>query len=104
VSSARHTTNYLLAECLSPTLDKVYFCFFLFFTKPYLICFLRYIDLKVFGKEDVADVQFTETSLLRVTLGKGFVECFVGFAECLKHLAKQLCPVVFFIHTTCHSA
>jgi hypothetical protein len=38
---------------------------------------------KVLGKEAVADVQFTETSLPSVTLGKDFVECFSGFAECL---------------------
>jgi hypothetical protein len=30
----------------------------------------------VLGKEVVADVQFTETSLLSVTLGKVFAECF----------------------------
>jgi hypothetical protein len=29
-----------------------------------------------------------------VTLGKKFAECFLGFAECLKHTTKQLYPVV----------
>jgi hypothetical protein len=29
-----------------------------------------------------------------VTLGKVFAECFLGFAECLRHSAKELCPVV----------
>jgi hypothetical protein len=43
---------------------------------------------KVPGKEVVNDVRFVETSLLRVTLIKDFVECFPGFAESLKHLTK----------------
>jgi hypothetical protein len=42
---------------------------------------------KVLGKEAVADVQFTESYLPRVTLGK-------EFTECLKHSTKQLCSVV----------
>jgi hypothetical protein len=50
---------------------------------------------KVLGKEAVADVQFAERSLPSVTLGKVFAECFLGFAECLRHSAKELCPVVF---------
>jgi hypothetical protein len=29
-----------------------------------------------------------------VTLGKAFAECKIAFAECLKHSAKELCPVV----------
>jgi hypothetical protein len=49
---------------------------------------------QVLGKETVADVQFAERSLLSVTLDKVFAECFLGFAECLRHLAKELCPVV----------
>jgi hypothetical protein len=49
---------------------------------------------KVLGKEAVADVQFAERSLPSVTLGKVFAECFLGFAECLRHSAKKLCPVV----------
>jgi hypothetical protein len=49
---------------------------------------------KVLGKEAVADVQFAERSLSSVTLGKGFVECKIAFAECLRHSAKELCPVV----------
>jgi hypothetical protein len=52
---------------------------------------------KVLGKEVVANVKFTETSLPRVTLSKEFVECFLGFAKCLKHSTKQLCPVVIAI-------
>jgi hypothetical protein len=49
---------------------------------------------KVLGKEVVANVQFTKTSLPRVTLDKEFVECILGFAKCLKHSTKQLCLVV----------
>jgi hypothetical protein len=36
---------------------------------------------KVLHKEVLADVQFIETSLPKVTLGKEFVECFLGFTE-----------------------
>jgi len=32
--------------------------------------------------------------LLSVTLGKGFAECISAFAECLRHSAKKLNPVV----------
>jgi hypothetical protein len=32
--------------------------------------------------------------LSSVTLGKAFAECFTGFAECFRHSAKQLIPVV----------
>jgi hypothetical protein len=49
---------------------------------------------KVLGKKAVANVQFTKTSLPRVTLNKEFVECFLGFAKCLKHSTKQSCLVV----------
>jgi hypothetical protein len=54
----------------------------------------RVPDKKVLGKEVVADVQFAERSLPSVTLGKVFAECFICFAECLRHSAKELCPVV----------
>jgi hypothetical protein len=43
---------------------------------------------KILDKEVVADVQFIETSLPKVTLDRDFVESVLGFAECLKHLAK----------------
>jgi hypothetical protein len=49
---------------------------------------------KVLGKEAVADVQFAERSLPSVTLGKAFAECKIVFAECLRHSAKKLSPVV----------
>jgi hypothetical protein len=47
-----------------------------------------------FEKEVVVDEQFTESSVSSVPLDKEFVECFRGFAECLRHLAKQFVPVV----------
>jgi hypothetical protein len=31
-----------------------------------------------------------------VTLGKAFAECKIAFAECLRHTAKELCPVVTY--------
>jgi hypothetical protein len=49
---------------------------------------------KVLGKEAVADVQFAERSLPSVTLGKGFAECTIAFAVCLRHTEKTLIPVV----------
>jgi hypothetical protein len=49
---------------------------------------------KVLGKEAVVDVQFAERSLPSVTLVKAFAECKISFAECLRHSAKELCPVV----------
>jgi hypothetical protein len=48
---------------------------------------IKPISLSI-GKEVVADVQFIETSLPSVTLGKDFTECFSGFAECFRHSAK----------------
>jgi hypothetical protein len=41
-----------------------------------------------------SDALFAELSLLSVTLGKAFAECFQGFAECFRHSAKRLIPVV----------
>jgi hypothetical protein len=37
---------------------------------------------------------FAEYSLSSVTLGKGFAECKMAFAECLRHSAKNVIPVV----------
>jgi hypothetical protein len=34
-----------------------------------------------------------------VTLGKGFAECNSGFAECPRHSAKPLIPVVSIINS-----
>jgi hypothetical protein len=45
---------------------------------------------KVFSKEVVTDVWFVGLYLPRVTLGKAFVDCFLGFAKRFKHSAKQL--------------
>jgi hypothetical protein len=52
--------------------------------------FLHYVDLHV----SFADALFTEPSLPSVTLGKAFAECFERFAECFRHSAKRLIPVV----------
>ena len=46
------------------------------------------------GKEVFADKLFTERPLSSVTLGKGFAEYISTFAECLRHSAKKLSPVV----------
>jgi hypothetical protein len=53
------------------------------------------VSKKVLGKEPFADKMFVEYSLSSVTLGKGFVECKMVFAECLGHSTKSLCPVVY---------
>jgi hypothetical protein len=45
-------------------------------------------------KESFADEIFVECSLPSVTLGKGFAECKIAFAECLKHSVKNTIPVV----------
>jgi hypothetical protein len=49
---------------------------------------------KTLGKEPFADEIFAECSLPSVTLGKGFAECKIAFAECLRHSAKNAIPVV----------
>jgi hypothetical protein len=49
---------------------------------------------KAFGKEPFADEIFVECSLSIVTLGKGFAECKIAFAECLRYSAKNAIPVV----------
>jgi hypothetical protein len=49
---------------------------------------------KALGKEPFANEIFVECSLSSVTLGKGFVECKIAFAECLRHSAKNAIPVV----------
>jgi hypothetical protein len=47
---------------------------------------------KALGKEGFADALFAEPSLLSVTLGKGFAECF-------RHSTKLLIPVVNGLYT-----
>jgi hypothetical protein len=49
---------------------------------------------KVLGKEPFADEIFAKCSLPSVTLGKGFAECKIAFAECLRHSAKNAILVV----------
>jgi hypothetical protein len=51
---------------------------------------------KVLSKEAVVDVLFAEPSLPSVTLSKVFDECFLSFAECLKHSTKPSILVVIF--------
>jgi hypothetical protein len=46
------------------------------------------------GKETFVDRFFAECSLPSAALGKGFAECKWGFAECPRHSAKSLFPVV----------
>jgi hypothetical protein len=40
---------------------------------------------KLLDKEPFADKKFAECSLPSVTLGKGFAECKIVFAECFRH-------------------
>jgi hypothetical protein len=68
---------FFFAECFL-TLDKVF----------------AECPKKVLGKEPFADEIFAECSLPSVTLGKGFTECKIAFAECLRHSAKNVIPVV----------
>ena len=49
---------------------------------------------KTLGKEGFADQFFAVCSLPSAALGKGFTECNLAFAECLRHSAKNLNPVV----------
>jgi hypothetical protein len=87
-------TGPVFGECLgnihsakhpSPSLGAVTMTF---------LCRVSSARQKVLGKKAVADVQFAERSLPSVTLGKAFAECKIAFAECLRHSAKELCPVV----------
>jgi hypothetical protein len=56
---------------------------------------------KALGKELFADKIFAGCSLPSATLGKGFAECFPGFAECLGHSVKGAYPVVHDDGHTC---
>jgi len=49
---------------------------------------------KTLGKELFAVRSYTVSCLSRAAHCKHFAMCFLGFAECLRHLAKQLNPVV----------
>lgn len=62
--------------------------------EPVTVTFICRAPDGILNKEVVIDVLFTETSWLRVTLGKIFVKNFIAFDECMKHSIKQLCPVV----------
>jgi hypothetical protein len=54
---------------------------------------------KTLGKAGFADTFFGEWFSPSVTLGDRFTECFLGFAECLRHSAFTLFPVVDRIHS-----
>jgi hypothetical protein len=56
---------------------------------------------KALGKDVFADEIAAECALPSVTLGKGFAECNSGFAECPRHSAKPLIPVVEFADIFC---
>jgi hypothetical protein len=77
-------------------LPNVFLCRVFFDTRQSLC---RVSEKKVLGKEPFADEIFVECFLPSVTLGKGFAgkgfaECKIVFAECLRHSAKNAIPVV----------
>jgi hypothetical protein len=74
-------------------LPSDFLCRVLFDTRQSLC--LAECPKKVLGKEPFADKIFAECSLPSVTLGKGFAECKISFAECLRHSAKNAIPVVY---------
>jgi len=49
------------------------------------------------GKDPFAVGGFAEWRLPSVTLGKEFAECKLAFAECIRHSAKPVNPVVEFL-------
>ena len=53
---------------------------------------------KTLGKDAFADALFAEYYLPSAALGKAFVECKLGFAECPWHSANSLSPVVIIIY------
>jgi len=63
--------------------------FFIFFKNS-----LPSVGQKTLGKDSFAESLFAECRLPSVTLGKAFVECFLGFTVCTGHTAKLLIPVV----------
>jgi hypothetical protein len=46
------------------------------------------------GKGGFVDQGFAESALPNAALGKAFAECKRNFPECLRHLAKNMSPVV----------
>ena len=79
------------AECLTLTLGKAAVMVALAVTATFLC---RVPDKVHSAKRYFADKLFTERPFPSVTLGKGFAECISAFAECLRHSAKKLNPVV----------
>ena len=79
--------------------------FFLFFEKKVCRVFFGHSATsllsarqKTLGKLAFAVKGIAECRLPSVTLGKPFAKCFWGFAECPRHLAKLLDPVVNDMH------
>ena len=56
---------------------------------------------KTLGKDDFTVTFFAVCGLPSVALGKPFAEWKRGFAECLGHSAKRLCPVVSSASKSC---
>jgi hypothetical protein len=72
-----------------------YFIFWIFFDLHFAECFSLPSVFLALGKDVFADEIAAECPLPSVTLGKGFAECNSGFAECPRHSAKPLIPVVY---------
>jgi hypothetical protein len=67
-------------------LPSVFLCRVLFDTRQSLC--------RVSEKKHLANNPLPMKSLPSVTLGKAFAKCKIAFAECLRHSAKNVIPVV----------
>jgi len=65
---------------------------FLYFLDFFIFIFA---ECQVLDKDPFTDQKFFVCSLPSVALGKGFAKCIWAFAECQRHSAKPLCPVVY---------
>jgi hypothetical protein len=75
---------------IRPQIQVIYIC-----TKLNVLDFGRTTGIRGFAECCLlCRVPFVGHSLPSVTLGKAFAECFEGFAECFRHSAKRLIPVV----------
>ena len=63
--------------------------FFIYFSKS-----LCRVSVLALDKETFADFVYTECRLPRITLGKSFAECFLGFGICRGHMTNLGIPVV----------
>jgi hypothetical protein len=73
-------------------LPSVFICRVLFDTRQSLC--------RVSEKKHSAKNPLPMKFLPSVTLGKGFAECKIAFAECLRHSAKNAIPVVVVLIPT----